>query len=71
MWLLIALIVLLLLFGGIGDGYRDRWGSYYGGGVPRGDRAGPLVTRGHRLGVVHEDVVDAWAGGRLMLGGMR
>ena len=33
MWLLIAVIVLLLLFGGIGDGYRDRWGNHYGGGL--------------------------------------
>jgi hypothetical protein len=31
--LLIALIVLLVLFGGIGYGYRDRWGGYYTGGT--------------------------------------
>jgi hypothetical protein len=31
--LLIFLIVLLLLFGGVGYGYRDRMGSYYGGGT--------------------------------------
>jgi hypothetical protein len=30
---LIVLIVLFLLFGGIGYGYRDRMGSYYGGGT--------------------------------------
>jgi hypothetical protein len=33
LWLLIAIVVLLLLFGGLGYGYRDRWGGYYGGGV--------------------------------------
>ena len=31
--LLIILIVLFLLFGGVGYGYRDRWGSYYTGGT--------------------------------------
>jgi hypothetical protein len=31
--LLIFLIVLLLLFGAVGYGYRDRMGSYYGGGT--------------------------------------
>jgi hypothetical protein len=31
--LLIALIVLLVLFGGVGYGYRDRWGGYYTGGT--------------------------------------
>jgi hypothetical protein len=31
--LLIALIVLLILFGGLGYGYRDRWGGYYTGGT--------------------------------------
>ena len=31
--LLIVLIVLFLLFGGVGYGYRDRWGSYYTGGT--------------------------------------
>jgi hypothetical protein len=31
--LLIILIVLFLLFGGIGYGYRDRWGGYYTGGT--------------------------------------
>lgn len=31
--LLIILIVLFLLFGGIGYGYRDSWGSYYTGGT--------------------------------------
>jgi hypothetical protein len=31
--LLIILVVLFLLFGGVGYGYRDRWGSYYSGGT--------------------------------------
>jgi hypothetical protein len=31
--LLIVLVVLFLLFGGIGYGYRDRWGGYYTGGT--------------------------------------
>jgi len=31
--LLIILVVLFLLFGGVGYGYRDRMGSYYGGGT--------------------------------------
>jgi Protein of unknown function (DUF3309) len=31
--LLIVLIVLFLLFGGVGYGYRDRWGGYYTGGT--------------------------------------
>lgn len=31
--LLIILVVLFLLFGGIGYGYRDRWGGYYTGGT--------------------------------------
>jgi hypothetical protein len=30
--LLIVLIVILVLFGGVGYGYRDRWGGYYTGG---------------------------------------
>jgi hypothetical protein len=30
---IIVLAVLLLLFGGVGYGYRDSWGNYYGGGV--------------------------------------
>ncbi|HYX12521.1 MAG TPA: DUF3309 family protein [Candidatus Acidoferrum sp.] len=33
LWLLIVLIVILLLFGGFGYGYRDRWGGYYTGGT--------------------------------------
>lgn len=33
LWLIIALVVLLLLFGGVGYGRRDAWGNYYGGGV--------------------------------------
>jgi hypothetical protein len=33
MLILIALIVLLLLFGGVGYGYRASWGNYYGGGL--------------------------------------
>lgn len=33
LWLLIVLVVLLLLFGGIGYGYRDSWGGYYSGGT--------------------------------------
>lgn len=33
MLILIGLVVLLLLFGGIGYGYRDSWGNYYGGGL--------------------------------------
>jgi hypothetical protein len=31
--LLIVLIIVLLLFGGFGYGYRDRWGGYYTGGT--------------------------------------
>jgi hypothetical protein len=31
--LLIVLVVLFLLFGGVGYGYRDRWGGYYTGGT--------------------------------------
>jgi Protein of unknown function (DUF3309) len=31
--LLIVLIVILLLFGGVGYGYRDRWGKYYTSGT--------------------------------------
>jgi hypothetical protein len=31
--LLIILIVLFLLFGGVGYGYRDSWGGYYTGGT--------------------------------------
>lgn len=30
---IIVIAVLLLLFGGVGYGYRDSWGNYYGGGV--------------------------------------
>lgn len=33
LWLLIVLVVLLLLFGGIGYGYRNTWGGYYSGGT--------------------------------------
>jgi hypothetical protein len=33
LWLIIIVAVLLLLFGGLGYSYRDRWGSYYDGGV--------------------------------------
>jgi hypothetical protein len=33
LWLVIAALVLLLLFGGFGYGYRDSWGSGYNGGV--------------------------------------
>jgi len=33
LWILIAVVVLLLLFGGVGYGYRGSWGGYYGGGV--------------------------------------
>jgi hypothetical protein len=29
----IALVVLLLLFGGVGYGYRDTWCGYYSGGT--------------------------------------
>ncbi len=32
MWIII-LAVVLLLFGGVGYGYRDSWGNYYGSGV--------------------------------------
>ena len=31
--LLIILIIALLLFGGIGYGYRSSWGNYYAGGT--------------------------------------
>jgi hypothetical protein len=33
LWLLIVLVVLLLLFGGIGYGYRSTWGGAYTGGT--------------------------------------
>jgi len=33
LWLIIILAIVLALFGGVGYGYRDRWGAYYGGGV--------------------------------------
>jgi hypothetical protein len=33
LWLLIVLVVLLLLFGGVGYGYRDSWGGAYTGGT--------------------------------------
>ena len=33
LWIIIALVVILLLFGGIGYGRRDAWGNYYGGGI--------------------------------------
>jgi hypothetical protein len=33
LWLVIVAIVLLLLFGGLGYGYRDSWGTGYTGGV--------------------------------------
>ena len=31
-WIIIIAVV-LLLFGGVGYGSRDRWGNYYGGGI--------------------------------------
>jgi hypothetical protein len=33
LWLVIVALVLLLLFGGVGYGYRDTWGTGYSGGV--------------------------------------
>ena len=30
---IIVIAVVLLLFGGIGYGYRDTWGGYYSGGT--------------------------------------
>ncbi len=33
LWILIAVLVILLLFGGVGYGNRASWGGYYGGGV--------------------------------------
>ncbi len=33
LWIIVAIVVLLLLFGGIGYGRRDSWGGYYGGGI--------------------------------------
>ena len=33
LWIIIALVVILLLFGGIGYGRRSTWGGYYGGGI--------------------------------------
>ncbi len=33
LWIIIAIVVILLLFGGIGYGRRDAWGNYYGGGI--------------------------------------
>lgn len=32
-WLIGVVIVVLLLFGGIGSGYRDRFAAGYNGGV--------------------------------------
>lgn len=31
--LLIILVIALLLFGGVGYGYRSTWGNYYTGGT--------------------------------------
>jgi hypothetical protein len=33
LWIIIGILVLLLLFGGVGYGYRGSWGGYYGGGI--------------------------------------
>ncbi len=33
LWIIIAIVVILLLFGGIGYGRRDTWGNAYGGGI--------------------------------------
>jgi hypothetical protein len=33
LWLLIVVLVVLLLFGGLGYNSRASWGNYYGGGV--------------------------------------
>ncbi|HET6381739.1 MAG TPA: DUF3309 domain-containing protein [candidate division Zixibacteria bacterium] len=33
LWIIVAVAVFLLLFGGLGYGYRDRWGRSYDGGV--------------------------------------
>jgi Protein of unknown function (DUF3309) len=33
MLILIAVVVLFLLFGGVGYGYRSSWGNTYGGGL--------------------------------------
>ena len=33
LWLIIVIVVLLVLFGGVGYGDRDAWGNYYGGGI--------------------------------------
>jgi hypothetical protein len=30
---IIVIAVVLLLFGGVGYGYRDTWGGYYSGGT--------------------------------------
>jgi hypothetical protein len=30
---IIVIAVILLLFGGVGYGYRGSWGNYYGGGI--------------------------------------
>lgn len=33
LWVIIVIAVLLLLFGGFGYGYRDRYSGYYSGGL--------------------------------------
>jgi hypothetical protein len=33
LWIVIILVVLLLLFGGVGYGRRGTWGGSYGGGL--------------------------------------
>ena len=33
LWIIVIVVVLLVAFGGIGYGYRDSWGNYYGGGL--------------------------------------
>lgn len=33
LWLIVILAIVLALVGGVGYGYRDRWGGYYGGGI--------------------------------------
>lgn len=51
--LLIVLVVLFLLFGGVGYGYRDRWGSYYTGGTSLLGLLVVILIVLYLLGAVH------------------
>jgi hypothetical protein len=51
--LLIVLVVLFLLFGGVGYGYRDRWGGYYSGGTGLLGLLVVIVIILYLLGAIH------------------